>query len=237
MADPNPWADLSAVLAHGAGSGSRFLQRAFPADRLGMAHVRCLDDRTGNVARVARMLRAACPDDRHVIVGGVSLGAHAAAGLLASRHRPAQVRAGLLVMPAWTGPPDVVADLTATAADAVASLGPEGVLADLDPSDWVTAELADAWAWRDPGELSAELREAARQPAPTKSDLAAIDVPVAVVALAGDPLHPESVARRWAELIPAAGVAVLGRDEPASDRAVFADAACDALADAFAAAG
>lgn len=237
MADAHPWAELTAVMAHGAGSGSGFLQRAFPADRLGVAKVTYVDDRTGSVARVARMLRSASHDDRPTLVGGVSLGAHAAAGLLCSRHRPPHVAAGLLIMPAWTGPPDVVADLTATAADAVATLGPDGVLADLDATDWVTAELGDAWAWRDRAELAAELREAASQPAPTTSDLAAIDVPVAVVALAGDPLHPESVARRWSELIPASGLAVLGRDEPARDRAVFADAACAALAGAFAGGG
>lgn len=236
MRDPTPWGDLTAVLAHGAGSASGFLRRAFPAERLGVADACCLDDRTGAVARVARMLRDTCSGDRSVLVGGVSLGAHAAAGLLTARHRPPQVGAGLLVMPAWTGAPDVVADLTSAAADAVAALGPDGVLADLDQADWVTAELADAWAWRDPAELVAELREAAGQPAPTRADLADIDVPVAVVALAGDPLHPESVARRWAEAIPAAGLRVLGRDQPARDRGVFADAAREALADAYRAA-
>jgi len=39
-----------------------------------------------------------------------------------------------------------------------------------------------------------------------------------VVALADDPLHPESVARTWSASIPGAALGIVGRQDPARDR-------------------
>lgn len=217
------------VMAHGAGSHSLFLERAFPDQRTGL-RLRAVDDRTGQIARVRNQLAARAVDER-VVVGGVSLGAHAAAGLLARPDVPPRVVAGLLVMPAWTGTPDRVASLTAVAAEALAALGPTGVLAELDPRDWVTTQLAEAWAQRTPAELVSELRNAAEQPGPEDDDLRRISVPCVVVALADDPLHPETVAGRWADLIPRANLQVIARDEPAADLACFADAVARGLSE------
>lgn len=218
------------VLAHGAGSCAAFLADAFPADRVGVAAAEYLDDRTGDRAAVEEALACACAQvDGPVVVGGVSLGAHAAAALLASDHAPRNAVAGLVVMPAWTGPPDRVAALTAAAAGALAALTPAGVLADLDSDDWVTPQLARAWAMRDVDLLVSELERAAVRPAPTEAELRRIGVPVALVALRSDPLHPEAVAKRWARAIPRSTLVTIARSEPAHDLAVFADRARDAL--------
>ena len=62
----------------------------------------------------------------------------------------------------------------------------------------------------------------------------AIEVPVAVVALRDDPLHPLSVATAWAGLIPRAELVVLDRAQPGEGLPVFARSAArafDALSD------
>lgn len=231
-----PLVACTLVLAHGAGSSAQFLAAAFPAHRIG-AGVRAacyLDDRTGDVGAIAAGLARACAEVAGpVVVGGVSLGAHAAAGLLAGPKAPANAVAGLVVMPAWTGPPDRIAHLTAAAAAALAALSPAGVLAELDADDWVTPQLRLAWSLRDPDDLVAELQLAATQPAPSERELSHVRVPVGVVALADDTLHPEAVARRWAGALRTSAVARLSRDDPARDLAVFADRAGQSLAAAM----
>jgi pimeloyl-ACP methyl ester carboxylesterase len=217
------------VLAHGAGSAADFLAAAFPADRLGVAACGYCDDRTGTVDQVAAALAAAArATEGPVIIGGVSLGAHAAAQVLS--HAPSgNVVGGILCMPAWTGAPDRVASMTAAAADALEVLGIDGVLAELDPGDWVTPQLAHAWSLRAEPDLVTEMRAAAGQPAPTRRDLAGIRVPVGIVALSDDPLHPASVAAEWHRAISASGLVTIDRASPAADLAVFADAAGGAL--------
>ena len=68
-----------------------------------------------------------------------------------------------------------------------------------------------------------ELSQTAQQAAPDRGTLRRIPVPCAVVALADDPLHPESVARQWAELIPRSQLVVIGRNQPSVDLACFGD--------------
>lgn len=216
------------VMAHGAGSSSDFLRSAFPPEAVGVAECVMVDDRTGNLAHVMNRIAAMATPDRPTVLGGVSLGAHAAAALLARGDLPEHVVGGLLVMPAWTGEPGPTADMTAAAAAALESLGPSEVLAHLDPDDWVTPLLASAWAQRSPDDLVAELRRASQSPGPTEQQLRDIQVPVAIVALRDDPLHPQSVATSWAALIPQAEVVVLDRAEP-TNLAAFARAAARAF--------
>lgn len=223
--------DSRLVMAHGAGSATGFLSQAFTARDLGVADTRYVDDRTGQITEVMNRLAAAATPDRTTVLAGVSLGAHAAARLLARPDRPPHIVAGLLVMPAWTGAPDRVAALTSAAADALQILGPDGVLAELDPLDWVTPLLRTAWAQRTPAALVAELRAASRQMGPSPRELAAIEVPVVVLALRDDPLHPVQVARNWKELIPRARVVELERSAPRGDLAVLGRLAGRGLAD------
>lgn len=220
------------VWAHGAGSSARFLARAFPSDQLGMAESVYLDDRTGSVSAIEDALRYEVEaSSGPVVVGGVSLGAHAAARLLSDP--PANVVGAMLCLPAWSGPAGFVAGLTATAAQAIELLGIAGVLAELPADDWVTLELADAWSERTDAELVAELEQAAVQPGPTEAQLRSIGVPVGVVSMAGDPLHPASVSAQWGHEILRSDVRSLGRDEPGKNLDVFADVARAALRAAF----
>ena len=113
-----PWpANSVAVLSHGAGSTADFLARAFPPDRLGVADCRYVEDHSGDIDQIRFQLHQVISQlDAPVILGGVSLGGHAAAGLLASAERPPSAVAGLVCLPAWLGRPDDVAAMTAAAA-------------------------------------------------------------------------------------------------------------------------
>ncbi len=207
-----------ALLAHGAGSCPEtvrgLLGPAVPAGAEAVA----VDARGGVDDVVARLADSARGHDV-VLVAGVSLGAHAAALWSARGGRSSGL---LLAMPAWTGPPDDVAALTASSAADVRARGRDAVLADIErtaPDDWVVAELRRGWAtYDDDADLAAALLAALRSPGPTLAELARVDVPPAVVALADDPVHPEAVARAWADVIPGARLAVVSRHAPARDR-------------------
>jgi pimeloyl-ACP methyl ester carboxylesterase len=221
-----------AVLLHGAGScpqtARRLLATAAPPDAEVIAPTW-----RGTVDDALAALEHAVDGRRVALVGGISLGAHATA-LWAARTR-SEVPL-VLAMPAWTGAPDDVAAATLASADDVARRGSAAVLADLaaDPvtaRDWVLDELARGWSTYDDDALATGLRLAARSAAPGVSDLARLAGPVAVVALADDPLHPEGVARRWAAAAPRARIMVVPRDAPSDDRGLLGRVAAHALAE------
>lgn len=213
------------IMAHGAGSSADFLARAFPARACGAA-TRYLDDRTGAVTNITEQLLACAGEaarrgDRPVL-GGVSIGAHAAA-LACARSAPGMLAGAVLVMPAWLGPAPAGSP-TAMAAAEISAIGAQGVLARLDDDpalrdDWVVAELRSAW--RDRATLPHELAAAAAGAAPGVAALSMLRLPVLVVALADDPVHPLRVARAWSDAVPGADFEVIGRDEPAADLTVF----------------
>jgi pimeloyl-ACP methyl ester carboxylesterase len=178
-------------------------------------------DARGTVDDVVARLDQAARGHDVVLVGGVSLGAHAAALWSSATGAGSEV---LLVMPAWSGGPDDVAALTAATADDVETFGIDRVLATITAlagDDWVLDELSRGWRTYDDVLLAATLRAAARSPGPTRKALAAITAPTAVVALDDDPLHPADVARSWAALVPGARLAVVGRHAPRHDRGVL----------------
>lgn len=221
---PDPAGPRCLVLAHGAGSTGEFLARAFPAVACS-ADTMYLEDRTGSVARIAAQVLQAATAQRQryqrIVVGGVSVGAHAAA--LAAAAAPEVITGCVLALPAWTGPAPAQTPTTA-AAEEVARVGGEAVLARLraDPryaDDWVVAELQRAWPQR--GSLGAELGTAARCPAPSQALLRRIRQPSLVLALDEDPFHPLAVARSWAGWLPNATLRVIPRQLPAADRSVF----------------
>ncbi len=205
-----------AVLAHGSGSGAAFVRRVLgPALAGAGVRVVTLEDRTGNVETVTRALRALV--DRHgaTLVGGVSLGAHAAARVAASRPG----LGGLLaVLPAWTGPPGAVARLSGLAADEleadVARAGFPAAVRRVAGSGWAGAELALGWVGFDPASLAAALRATAASRGPTVGELRAVRCPAGIVAVRADPFHPVEVASAWARAIPAARLTVLPASGP-----------------------
>lgn len=233
----------AAVLAHGAGSSADFVLRAFgPALRAAGHRLVAYDLRGHGASTPVRDARRLGGDDHAgdlaalaahvdaVLLGGVSLGAHVAA-VAAVGRRPTGV---ILALPAWTGPPDQVAAANAVQADELDRLGVAGALARIrgEHPGWVADELAAAWPRHDPAAFAAVLRTLARSPAPSEATLARIGAPAAVVALAGDPMHPAGVARRWAAALPAAVYAQVRPEEVALDREALGRGALAALASA-----
>lgn len=202
-------------MLHGAGSSPEFVQRAFAARtaELGWELV-APDVRGSTMAEMLLAIQQAGPD----VIGGVSLGAHAAAAYAAQWDGPVYA-----VMPAWIGQPEAVAGLTRHTADEIAELGVTAVLRRLRAlgDDWIVRELERAWTVRP--QIADDLRVAAGQPAPAPAALGRITGPVTIVALADDPTHPLAVAQQWADSIPHAQLHVLPRD--------LGDRAPQALAD------
>ncbi|HEY6747390.1 MAG TPA: alpha/beta hydrolase, partial [Mycobacteriales bacterium] len=131
-----------AVILPGAGSSADFVTRAFggPLREAGYGLVTpSPEPGPGLVDAALRALdeAAAAHGPALRLVGGVSLGAHLAARWAA--YRPAA--AGLLlVLPAWTGRPGVVAAATAAAAGTIDRLGTDGALAAAGAAvPWVAA--------------------------------------------------------------------------------------------------
>jgi pimeloyl-ACP methyl ester carboxylesterase len=236
----------AAVVLPGSGSTAEFVARAFagPLAAAGLALLTA-DPRPGRSQTVgsealdAAETWGAALDDLVcrtpvALVGGVSLGAHAAVRWAATR--PGRCAGVLCVMPAWTGAPDGVAAVSGATAAELAADGVETVLARLrgipTEAGWVLDELSRAWRRRVPHDLVAELRGVAASAGPTEAELAALTVPCGVVALRDDPLHPAAVAARWADVLPRAVLGSVGHAQVAADRAVLGRTALDALATA-----
>jgi pimeloyl-ACP methyl ester carboxylesterase len=203
----------SCVLLHGAGSRPDFIRRAFGEAVLrgGMTLV-APDVRGMDMAGMQRVLASLAADAE--VVGGVSLGAHATT-LYASATRWRGVL--YAVMPAWIGQPDAVAGLTRATACEVARTGATATLERIEAEsgdDWVVRELRRVWSTTASADLARHLEVAAEQSAPTLDELAAVRATTEVVALAGDPTHPEAVARVWTRQIPGASLHILPRALP-----------------------
>lgn len=216
-----------AVIAHGSGSSAAFVQRAAgPALAAAGFRLVAMQDRSGDVEQLSHRLAALADRYRAALVGGISLGAHAAV-------RVAIARPGLdglvLLLPAWTGPAGTVARLSAAAADQVeADLRAGGMAAAVrrvGRSGWAGAELAASWQAYGAEGLVASLRATATSRGPTVGELRAVPCPAGVVAVRSDPFHPVEVAAAWARAIPVAALTVLAPSAPAADRGVLGVAA------------
>lgn len=228
---------VPAVVAHGTGSRPAFVLDclAAPMRAVGVRVVATpLRGHLGRPARGRLELADHAADlaeraraEGAEIVGGISLGAHAAASAAVQGLLP--LRGLLLAMPAWSGPPGAVAAANAVQAEELES---RGLVATLDRiraahPGWVAEELAASWPLHDPGDFVAALRAVARSAPPTPAELTAVSVPAAVVGVAGDPLHPAEVARDWAAALPRATyaevtLAALGADREVLGRALAA---------------
>ena len=236
--EPGP-ADLQpAVLLPGSGSDEVFVTASF-ARPLGALGLRLVAPRPSpGVSVVAGYLEAfdaalespspGAPG-AGVVVGGVSLGAQVAVRWAADRAaRGLPGPAGLLLaLPAWTGAPaDAPAAVAARATSA--ALRRDGLVAAVadaraNTPRWLGDELARAWT-RHGDALADSFDTTAATPGPTPEQLAGLDVPVGLVGLLDDPVHPIEVARHWEALLPRAALvtttlAAMGRDPETLGRA------------------
>jgi pimeloyl-ACP methyl ester carboxylesterase len=204
------------VLAHGVGSSARFLTAAFAAPVLAAGYRLVVFDQRGHGdATVCRAVAdhhldayvtdtvavaGSVPGDVGV-VGGVSLGGHAAVRAVGPWPR-------LVCLPAWTGRASRgVGPHAAVAAEVrirgVAALI-DRIAADHDLPRWLHDTLVTDYRRHDPASLTAALVALDGADGPTVAEVAGLRPPggpgLAVVGWPADPGHPLTVAERWAEL-------------------------------------
>jgi pimeloyl-ACP methyl ester carboxylesterase len=221
------------VLLPGSGSDEVFLEAAFGAAlrELGLT-VHTVRPRPGSqvVDGYLSALDEAAERGAPLLVGGVSLGAQVAARWAARRlaRGCTEVRGLLLALPAWTGPPGT-APAALAAASSAATLRANGLAGTLDQvrpgvPGWLFDELARAWTRHGAG-LADSLDTTARSEGPSERQLAALRVPVGLVGLTDDPLHPIEVARRWHALVPCSALVTSTLAELGADRRALGEAA------------
>lgn len=221
---------VTAVVLPGSGSDDVFVRAAFngPLRSLG---VRLVAPRPLPGADVVGGHRAALDEalarvEGPVLVGGISVGAHIAAAWAAAHAT--SVAGLLLALPGWTGHPgDAPAALAARATADELCRG--GLRAAVDAARsgapaWLVDDLERSWRGHGPG-LVATLIAAAAEPAPDDDLLASLTMPVGVVGLCDDAVHPLAVARHWCTRLPNAVLLTSTLDTLGADRAVLGRAA------------
>jgi pimeloyl-ACP methyl ester carboxylesterase len=223
---------LEVVLLPGSGSDEVFVQAAFgaPLRAIGLT-VRTPPPRRGAavVEGYLRTLESAATPGGGLLVGGVSLGAQVAVRWACERLALGFPGADglLLALPAWTGRPDGAPAALAAEASAAALRrhGLTATLADVraEVPCWLADELTRAWTRHGAG-LADSLEAAATTMGPTEAQLATLQVPVGLVGLSDDPLHPAAVAAHWHSVLPRSALVTstldaLGRDRAALGRA------------------
>ncbi len=204
-----------AVLLPGTGSDDDYIRRAFaaPLAEAGVSLVAVPPDPRAVVAGYLRALDGAAAGGP-IIVGGVSLGA-AVATSWAIAH-PDRVIAVLAALPAWTGAPgDAPASLSAR--HTAALLRRDGLAAttagmQASSPGWLAAELTRSWRRQWP-DLPDAMDEAAGYVSPNSAELRRLTVPMGVVAVDDDPIHPAAVAREWVSTAPSAALRTITFDE------------------------
>ncbi|HET9140008.1 alpha/beta hydrolase [Actinophytocola sp.] len=160
-----------------------------------------------------------------VIAGGISFGAHLAAEW--ALRNPDRCAGLLLALPGWLGAPGESPGAVSArlGADRVRAAGVHAALAELTGSvdAWLADELHRAWLGYGAG-LADALDAAAGRPAPARSDLGGLTMPVGVAGCVDDPIHPLPVAREWAAAVARGALCttsldIIGADPEALGRA------------------
>jgi pimeloyl-ACP methyl ester carboxylesterase len=218
-----------AVIAHGSGSSADFVNRAFgPALEAVGYTVVSWDECSGTLAQTITRLDALVARAGATLVGGVSLGAMAAACWAAARSPRIQLEGLLLTLPAWSGDPGVTAALSQLAADDIVRNGLDATLGRLAGQGWVGPELARAWRMYDEQQLVAALRATSCCVGPTLDQLRRISVPTGLVGFEDDVFHPIEVAEGWTGALPNAVLRRLALQAPVRDVGLIGHAAVEA---------
>lgn len=233
----------AAVVAPGIGSSPQFVANAF-AGPLGSAGYRLvtfdlrghgdsspvrdvpghrLEEHAADLGAVAAAVGAR-------VVGGVSLGAHAAVTWCAGRS---DVDGVLVCLPGWLGQVPAGEGPHAAIAAEVSRFGVDGVLArvrdDPEVPAWLRSLLARDWARCDAVSLGAALCSLDGVDAPTQDVLAAVAAPAGVCAWPDDPGHPWDAAVTWCEVLPTAALVRTTMERVGDDPEELGRAAIGAL--------
>jgi len=215
------------IFLHGLGSDSRDSRRdlgELPGFRVALPDQRGhgasrplpeprefgLDSMVGDL----RAMLAALGWPGAVIAGG-SMGA-----AVALRHvltGPGECPALVLVAPAIGPEPPAAAAQLAAVADRIDAVGIRQVVAEIRGQSAGEPDGLDGWLRQDSAALAAGMRAVPSwRPFASMDDLAAITLPVALVGIRGDPLHPVELAARMHARLPTSCLEVLGSPGEAS---------------------
>jgi pimeloyl-ACP methyl ester carboxylesterase len=208
------------LVAHGAGSSARLVAAAFAGPVVAAGARLVTYDLRGHGASDV----VADPADHHLdrqvadlmavaravpgtleVIGGVSLGGHAAVRALARHHRQLpDIEIALACLPAWTGPAAAGTGPHAGNAAEVRRIGIGAVIDRLRMAEgmpaWLRETLLADYPRHDAASLTATLEALDGGEAPDEAELRGLPVPLGVVGWPDDPGHPLAVAERWAAL-------------------------------------
>lgn len=231
------------LLLHGVGSSSRFLEEAFAGpvvtagwrlvtvDLRGHGGSSPVRDPAGHgharhVADVGALAERFAP----TVVGGVSLGGHAAVGAAVAGL---SCRAVLACLPAWSGRAVPGEGPHAAVADEVRRVGVPAMVErfrrDTEMLPWLREVLVRDWTSHDATSLAAALQALDGGLAPTTAELGTLPTPLGLVAWPDDPGHPLDVARSWARTAPHAHLQQLTLQDMEVERSALGRAAVAAL--------
>ncbi|RVW03500.1 alpha/beta fold hydrolase [Rhodococcus spongiicola] len=221
-----------AVVLPGTGSDADFADRAFreALTQVAVDTVAVEPDPQRVVESYRAAMDRAADIHGRIVVGGVSIGAAVAIEWAAAN--PDRVAAVLAALPAWTGSP-VGAPAAASANFTAAQLrihGLEAVTAEMTASSppWLADELTRSWRAQWP-HLPSALEEAATYHAPDSAVLTRVRVPVGIAAAIDDAVHPFTVAKEWASMLPRAEMSELTLDAVGTDPAALGRACLAAI--------
>ncbi|MGJ0121382.1 alpha/beta fold hydrolase [Williamsia sp. MIQD14] len=223
------------VALPGTGSDADYARRAFGplADELGL-HLIAVDPGPDGVgAAYLRALEDTAAANGPVLVAGISIGACVGVGWALGSDACAGVVAA---MPPWLydeeSAPSPAARSALATVDLIDRLGTDGAITEMRANTpaWLGAELGRSWTSIG-APLRSQLAEAAAMRTPTAPMLSALRVPLAVVGVREDPIHPHDVARRWADLAPRSAMSAITFDDWGEDAGTIGRAAAAAWTD------
>ncbi|MBW3663774.1 MAG: alpha/beta hydrolase [Actinobacteria bacterium] len=231
------------MVAHGVGSSPRFIREAFAAPLAALGYRLVAYDLRGHGASTPLPDPGDHAFDAHVadlaavadevgarVVGGVSLGGHAAAAVAAERS---DLEGLIVCLPAWTGTATRGDGPHAVIASEVRRGGVEPVLdrlaGDGSVPQWLAELLGRDWRTHPAASLAAALTALDGGEAPTGATLARVTVPTGIVGWPDDPGHPLEVATAWAAAMPGAKLVTTTLDAVGEGRTALGAAAVRAL--------
>lgn len=223
---------VTAVLLPGTGSDDDYVRRAFsqPLEQVGAELVTPPPQPGRLIQGYLDALEATADRSGPIIVGGVSIGAAVAVAWALSH--PDRVLGVLAALPAWTGSPDgAPAALAARySAEQLRNDGLSAVVAQMRASSpgWLGDELTRSWTAQWP-QLPEAMEEAAAYIAPTRTELAALTVPMGVTAAVDDAVHPLQSAAEWVSAVPHGALCTVTLDQIGADPTALGSASLAAL--------